>query len=313
MIWMSCAASHGPSQPLQAEQQHVDQARDHRRDGERQVDQRDQQALAAGTRTWRSPRPPPGRRRGSPARRSPAASSVSRIAASAAGSRKLREVGADALAQRLGEHRRQRQDQEQRRGTPAPARSAASAASAARATPARLRRDGRRAAALPCSGPSRMCRRPAHHCSRLIASSIDERRRPASPPRWPWPRRSRTARACVMISSGAISVFIGMLPEMKTTEPYSPSARAKASAKPVSSAGSDGRQDHAAERLPARWRPGWRRPPPTSASRSSSAGCSVRTTNGRPMNVSAMTTPSGENAALMPSGSSARPIQPFGA
>ncbi len=41
-----------------------------------------------------------------------------------------------------------------------------------------------------------------------------------------------------MISSGTISVRIGMLPEMNTTEPYSPSARAKASAKPVSIAGS---------------------------------------------------------------------------
>ena len=40
-----------------------------------------------------------------------------------------------------------------------------------------------------------------------------------------------------MISNGTTSVCIGMLPEMKTTEPYSPSARAKASAKPVSSAG----------------------------------------------------------------------------
>ncbi len=40
-----------------------------------------------------------------------------------------------------------------------------------------------------------------------------------------------------MIRSGAISVFIGMLPAMKTTEPYSPIARANASAKPVSSAG----------------------------------------------------------------------------
>ena len=40
-----------------------------------------------------------------------------------------------------------------------------------------------------------------------------------------------------MISSGAISVRIGMLPEMKTTEPYSPTARANASAKPVSQAG----------------------------------------------------------------------------
>ena len=42
-----------------------------------------------------------------------------------------------------------------------------------------------------------------------------------------------------------------MLPEMKTTEPYSPMARAKASAKPVSSAGSDGGKDHPGEGLPA--------------------------------------------------------------
>src|SRR5881628_2788550 len=37
--------------------------------------------------------------------------------------------------------------------------------------------------------------------------------------------------------TGAISVRNGMLPEMKTTEPYSPSERAKASAKPVTTAG----------------------------------------------------------------------------
>ena len=47
MILMSCAASHGAEPALRAEQQHEDQARDHRRDRERQVDQRDQQALAA--------------------------------------------------------------------------------------------------------------------------------------------------------------------------------------------------------------------------------------------------------------------------
>ena len=40
-----------------------------------------------------------------------------------------------------------------------------------------------------------------------------------------------------MISSVAISVLIGRFPEMKTTDPYSPSARANASVKPVSSAG----------------------------------------------------------------------------
>ena len=55
-----------------------------------------------------------------------------------------------------------------------------------------------------------------------------------------------------MMSSGVISDTIGMLPAMKITEPYSPRARAKASAKPVSSAGAIDRQDHAAERLPAR-------------------------------------------------------------
>src|SRR5271166_15290 len=41
-----------------------------------------------------------------------------------------------------------------------------------------------------------------------------------------------------MIKSGTISVFIGMFPAMKTTEPYSPRALANASANPVSSGGS---------------------------------------------------------------------------
>ena len=45
-----------------------------------------------------------------------------------------------------------------------------------------------------------------------------------------------------MIISGVISDTIGMLPAMKITEPYSPTARAKASAKPVSSA--DWRVNH---------------------------------------------------------------------
>lgn len=55
-----------------------------------------------------------------------------------------------------------------------------------------------------------------------------------------------------MIKSDVISDFIGTFPAMKITEPYSPSARANASAKPVKSAGkSDGRTD-AAKRQPAR-------------------------------------------------------------
>ena len=40
-----------------------------------------------------------------------------------------------------------------------------------------------------------------------------------------------------MITSGAISVLNGMLPAMKTTEPYSPRQRDSAKPKPVSAAG----------------------------------------------------------------------------
>src|SRR5262249_2171817 len=42
----------------------------------------------------------------------------------------------------------------------------------------------------------------------------------------------------ITIRRGAISDTLGRLPAMKITEPYSPTARAKASAKPVSNAGS---------------------------------------------------------------------------
>ena len=54
-----------------------------------------------------------------------------------------------------------------------------------------------------------------------------------------------------MISSVVISVLNGRLPEMKTTDPYSPSARAKASVKPVTSAGSTPGSDDAEEGLAA--------------------------------------------------------------
>ncbi len=52
--------------------------------------------------------------------------------------------------------------------------------------------------------------------------------------------------------SGAISEMPGRLPAMKITEPYSPTARAKAIAVPVSSAGVSAGQDDAADRLEAR-------------------------------------------------------------
>ena len=111
---------------------------------------------------------------------------------------------------------------------------------------------------------------------------------------------------------GAISVLNGRLPEMKTIEPYSPMARANASAKPVMTGGNN---DGAMTLTNVR-----NRPAPsvaaassTSSSRFSKTGCSVRTTNGMPTNVSAMTTPSGVNAPLIPSGTRNCPSQPLAA
>ena len=54
------------------------------------------------------------------------------------------------------------------------------------------------------------------------------------------------------IRSGAISETNGMLPAMKMTEPYSPTARASASAKPVRVAGRRTGKHDAEERLPTR-------------------------------------------------------------
>ena len=103
-----------------------------------------------------------------------------------------------------------------------------------------------------------------------------------------------------------------MFPAMKITEPYSPTARAKASANPVTVAGSTcGR---------ITWRNTCQRLAPrlaaassNSGSNSSNTGCTVRTTKGMPMKTSATRMPSGVNATLTPSAASHPPNQPLGA
>src|SRR5258708_11470450 len=115
-----------------------------------------------------------------------------------------------------------------------------------------------------------------------------------------------------MISNDVISDFIGTLPAMKITDPYSPSARANASAKPVKSAGNnDGNTTR--RNVSQRVAPRHAAASSCSRSKSSSTGCTVRTTNGKPINVSATSTPSGVNATLSPSGARNWPIQPLGA
>ncbi len=106
----------------------------------------------------------------------------------------------------------------------------------------------------------------------------------------------------LMITIGTISVFIGKFPAMKTTEPYSPSPRAKAMAKPASSAGNIiGRITR--KNVWSRLAPRLAAASSTSGSSSSRAGWSVRTTNGSPMNTSATVMPSCVSTTSIPKGS----------
>ena len=115
-----------------------------------------------------------------------------------------------------------------------------------------------------------------------------------------------------MMRRGVISVFIGMLPAMKTTEPYSPRARAKARAKPVIQAGkSAGRTTR--PMVCRRFAPRLAAASSTSGSRFSSTGWRVRTTKGRPMKVRATVIPRGVKATLIPAWSRGAPSHPFGA
>jgi|GEM_PF-3016020 hypothetical protein len=113
-----------------------------------------------------------------------------------------------------------------------------------------------------------------------------------------------------MMMSGVISDTMGMLPAMKITEPYSPTARANAIAKPVSSAGAMvGRITLL--KVCQRDAPRHAAASSSSFSISCSTGCTVRTTKGRPMKISATTMPAGRNASTMPSGSRYCPTQPL--
>ena len=94
------------------------------------------------------------------------------------------------------------------------------------------------------------------------------------------------------MTSGAISLLKGRLPAMKITEPYSPTARAKASAQPATSAGATVGSTSDRKRRPAP-APSVSAASSTSGSRSCSTGWTERTTNGSPTNAMAVNTPSG--------------------
>ena len=97
---------------------------------------------------------------------------------------------------------------------------------------------------------------------------------------------------------------------MKITEPYSPTARANANAKPVSKAGIRlGRMTLTT--MCQRLAPRLAAASSISASRSISTGWTVRTTKGMPMKIIATKMPTGVKATLMPSAASGAPSQPL--
>ena len=119
MILMPCACEQRAEPALRAEQQHVDQARDHRRDRERQVDQGDQQGSCRGSRTWRSHQAAARPKTVFSGTAIAATSRVSRIAASASGSAMAAQIGArrpwrSASAKTDGQRQQQEHDEEGR-------------------------------------------------------------------------------------------------------------------------------------------------------------------------------------------------------
>ncbi|GJE71687.1 hypothetical protein CHKEEEPN_3234 [Methylorubrum podarium] len=79
---------------------------------------------------------------------------------------------------------------------------------------------------------------------------------------------------------------------MKMIEPYSPTPRAKARAKPVSTAGISGGST-TRTRVVIRDAPRMAEASSTSLSISAISGCTVRTAKGRPMKTMAMKMPTG--------------------
>ena len=111
MIWMSLRLEPGPEPALEPEQQHEHQARDHRRHRERQVDQRDEEALAAELELGDRPggRDPDQRVERHRHRRG---GERERDRRPGVGMPQRGKVGRDSLGERLGEDGDQRQEQD---------------------------------------------------------------------------------------------------------------------------------------------------------------------------------------------------------
>src|SRR5580704_1118692 len=132
-------------------------------------------------------------------------------------------------------------------------------------------------------------RRPVHHSRPLIASNTRSEKNSKTMP-IAVASEVRKSSSLVTICKGAICDLPGIFPAMKITEPYSPIARAKANANPLSQAGKISGKitrrkivDLLAPRLNAACS--------YSVSQSRSTGWTVRTTKGSPTNIRTSTIP----------------------
>jgi hypothetical protein len=104
---------------------------------------------------------------------------------------------------------------------------------------------------------------------------------------------SGTATAAVIINSGVISDFIGILPLMKDDGAILPDGTRERHGNSRQESRPQFKGTMTARNVCQRLAPSVVAASSTSLSKSCSAGCTVRTTNGSPMKVSATTTPSG--------------------
>src|ERR1700730_7120189 len=134
--------------------------------------------------------------------------------------------------------------------------------------------------ALPHAGRSR---RPVHHSRPLIASNTRSEKKSKTMP-IAVASEVRKSSSLVTICKGEICDLPGLLPAMKITEPYSPIARAKANANPLSQAGKiSGKITR--RKIVALLAPRLNAACSYSVSQSSSTGWTVRTTKGSPTKI----------------------------
>ena len=305
MIWMSCSASHGPKQPCRPNSSTNTSPEMTGETANGRSISVISSCLPRKVELGDRPAGDRRRRRRFTGTAIAAASSVSRSAASASGSRMAVDVGADAVARTPRRTRRPAARRGTARGTRAPTAVSGQrthAGSVSRRARSRVLRDVRMDVCRPCQ--PRQPPASLQPCSALI----DEQQRRTT---------ASSITSAIAVAPGVVELLeLGDDQQRRDLRPHRHVAGDEDD-RPVLADRARERQREAGEPRRDTDTAGSRARAPASGvaprlvaassistSRSSITGCSVRTTNGRPMKISAIVMPSGVNATLMPCGSS---------